>query len=154
LDFGPISFGGLLDQAAGPFMDTAAIIANLDLVISVDTSITHLAGAMAAPTWLALNYASDWRWLLDREDSPWYPTLRIFRQRRLGDWPGVFHEMAAELERLVANAPRRPLLVEMEPAELTDHIGRLEAELATADSHRAHRLRATIARLRSSIPSV
>lgn len=144
-DFECISFGGLLDRAAGPFMDTAAIIANLDLVVSSDTSIAHLAGAMAAPTWLALNHSADWRWLLDREDSPWYPTLRLFRQRQLGDWSGVFRDMAARLERVVAEAPRRPLLVEMEPAELAEHVRRLEAELPTADSRRAHRLRALLA---------
>jgi Flp pilus assembly protein TadD len=67
----------------------AALIANLDLIITVDTSIAHLAGALARPTWLMLPTAPDWRWLLDREDSPWYPTLRLFRQQIRGDWSGV-----------------------------------------------------------------
>ncbi|OYV92631.1 MAG: hypothetical protein B7Z73_04815, partial [Planctomycetia bacterium 21-64-5] len=73
--FDVISFGSLVDERPGPFMDTAAIIANLDLVVAVDTSVGHLAGALAAPTWLALNYSADWRWLRDRGDSPWYPTM-------------------------------------------------------------------------------
>lgn len=150
LDLGLVSFGGLLDQAAGPFMDTAAIIANLDLVIVVDTSVAHLAGALGAPTWLALNFSADWRWLLDREDSPWYPTMRLFRQRRPGDWSGVFRQMAEELQRVVSAAPPRPLLVEMEPAELAERIRRLESELATADGQHAHRLRSLLERLRAS----
>ena len=63
--------------------DTAALVANLDLVITVDTSITHLAGAMATPVWTMLQYSPDWRWMLDRTDTPWYPTMRLFRQPRL-----------------------------------------------------------------------
>jgi hypothetical protein len=62
------------------FADTAALIEQLDLVISVDTAVAHLAGALAKPVWLLLPYAPDWRWLLDRDDSPWYPTMRLFRQ--------------------------------------------------------------------------
>lgn len=100
LPFDMVSFGSLLDTTAGPFMDTAAIIANLDLVVAVDTAVAHLAGALAAPTWLALNYSADWRWLLDRDDSPWYPTMRLFRQQRPGDWPGVFRSMAEELKQV------------------------------------------------------
>ena len=86
--------GSAVDEASGPFMDTAAIMANLDLVIAVDTAVGHLAGALGVPTWLALNFSPDWRWLLDREDSPWYPTMRLFRQSRLGDWSSVFQRMA------------------------------------------------------------
>ncbi|MDR2614012.1 MAG: FkbM family methyltransferase [Candidatus Accumulibacter sp.] len=71
------------------FADTAAIVANLDLVISVDTSVLHLAGALGKPAWLLNRFDTDWRWLLDREDSPWYPTLRIFRQTSLGGWDSV-----------------------------------------------------------------
>ena len=95
--FEVISFGGLVDEFSGAFMDTAAIIRNLDLVIAVDTAVAHLAGALAAPVWLALNYSPDWRWLVDRADTPWYPTMRLFRQQRPGDWPGVFREMAKAL---------------------------------------------------------
>jgi ADP-heptose:LPS heptosyltransferase len=68
------------------FAETAALIQNLDLVIAVDTAIVHLAGAMGRPAWVLLPFAPDWRWMLDREDSPWYPTLRLFRQRARGDW--------------------------------------------------------------------
>jgi hypothetical protein len=72
------------------FHDTAALVAHLDVVISVDTAIAHLAGALGRPTWLMLNrYATDWRWLLDRDSSPWYSTVRIFRQQDYGDWPSV-----------------------------------------------------------------
>jgi len=79
-------------------IDTAALIAELDLVISVDTGIAHLAGALAQPTWLLLPYAPDWRWQLGRDDSPWYPTLRLFRQARSGDWPAVVERVAATLQ--------------------------------------------------------
>jgi tetratricopeptide (TPR) repeat protein len=73
----------------GDFADTAALIANLDLVIAVDTSVAHLAAAMGKPVWLLSRFAGCWRWLLQREDSPWYPTLRVFRQPALGDWDAV-----------------------------------------------------------------
>jgi ADP-heptose:LPS heptosyltransferase len=74
----------------------------LDLVITSDTSIAHLAGALGVPTWLALSAAPDWRWLLHRDDSPWYPTMRLFRQKRLGDWSSVFVEMEAALRQRLA----------------------------------------------------
>jgi hypothetical protein len=89
------------DQAAGAFMDTAAILEHLDLVITADTAIVHLAGAMGKRTWLALSAISDWRWMLDRDDSPWYPGLRIFHQETLGDWKSVMTRMATELRDLV-----------------------------------------------------
>jgi tetratricopeptide (TPR) repeat protein len=86
---------------AGPFLDdfsdTAALIANLDLVISVCTSVCHLAGALAAPVWTLLPFAADWRWLLHREDSPWYPTMRLFRQPKIGDWQSVIERVRAHL---------------------------------------------------------
>src|SRR5204863_775946 len=81
---------GDFDTAHGPFMDTAAIMKNLDLVVTSDTSIAHLAGALGVPVWVALPYVCDWRWLLDRSDSPWYPTMRLFRQQHPGDWQSVF----------------------------------------------------------------
>ena len=80
------------------FVDAAAVVKNLDLVVSVDTAVAHLAGALAAPVWLALPFAPDWRWLLEREDSPWYPHHRLFRQRRRGDWDEVFQRIEAELQ--------------------------------------------------------
>ncbi len=85
----------------GAFLDTAAIMVNCDLVISSDTAIAHLAGAMGLPVWLALQKTPEWRWLLERTDSPWYPTMRLFRQQRDGDWAGVFEEMAGELRLLL-----------------------------------------------------
>jgi hypothetical protein len=94
VDFPVLDLSNRLDEAAGPFMDTAAVIRNLDLVITPDTVVAHLAGALAAPVFLALQCSPDWRWMLDREDSPWYPTMRLFRQSTLGQWTDVFERMA------------------------------------------------------------
>lgn len=95
-----------VDKSSGAFMDTAAIMQSLDLVITSDTSIAHLAGATGVPTWIALNYVPDWRWLTDRSDSPWYPTVRLFRQKTTGDWGGVFQEISEALvERLSLRWP-------------------------------------------------
>jgi hypothetical protein len=82
-------------------MDTAAVMMNLDLVISSDTSVPHLAGAIGIPVWLALPHSPNWHWLLDRVDSPWYRTMRLFRQKAAGNWSGVFDEIRAELQTLV-----------------------------------------------------
>jgi hypothetical protein len=82
------------------FAETAAAVCRLDLVISVDTSVAHLAGALGRPTWLLLRYPPEWRWLLEREDSPWYPTARLFRRRKEGDWPCVAREIAAALAQM------------------------------------------------------
>ena len=84
------------------FADTAAIVANLGLVISIDTSVAHLAGAMGKPVWVLLHKSPDWRWLLEREDSPWYPTARLFRQSTLGNWQDVVARIERELRELVA----------------------------------------------------
>jgi len=85
------------ERAPLPFEDAAGLIAGLDLVVTCDTVIAHLAGALGAPTWLALPLVPDWRWLLRREDSPWYPTVRLYRQTRLDDWEEVFTRIAAAL---------------------------------------------------------
>ena len=82
------------------FAETAAAVCHLDLVITVDTSVAHLAGALGRPTWLLLPTQPDWRWLLEREDSPWYPTARLFRQRQAGDWSGTAREVAAALAQM------------------------------------------------------
>lgn len=79
------------------FAGTAAVMNCLDLIVTCDTSIAHLAGALARPTWVAVKQVADWRWLLDRDDSPWYPTIRLFRQRTRGDWDSVLQEMARAL---------------------------------------------------------
>jgi tetratricopeptide (TPR) repeat protein len=92
--------GGVdLSGHLGDFDDTAGVLALLDLVITVDTSVAHLAGAMGIPTWILLPFAPDWRWLLDRDDSPWYPTARLFRQTEPGSWDGALARVAAELEK-------------------------------------------------------
>ena len=96
--------GSQLDESGGAFRDTAAVIQNLDLVIVSDSAICHLAGALAAPVWVALPFSPDWRWLLERPDSPWYPTMRLFRQETPGDWGGVFARIAAELAGVVSRA--------------------------------------------------
>lgn len=84
------------------FADTAAAISQLDLVISTDTAVPHLAGALGKPVWLLLPFVPDWRWLLARKDSPWYPSMRLFRQKQREDWVGVIEETARELQGLVA----------------------------------------------------
>ena len=83
--WGIVALGDKLND----FMDTAAVMMNLDLIISVDTSPAHLAGALGVPVWAVLPRAGCWRWLLEREDSPWYPTMRLFRQKCWGDWDEV-----------------------------------------------------------------
>jgi len=83
------------------FGDTAALISQLDLVLSVDTSVAHLAGALGKPVWLLLPMAGDWRWLLERDDSPWYPTMRLFRQKRQGEWGVVIEQVTEELSAAV-----------------------------------------------------
>ncbi|HEY2585623.1 MAG TPA: GNAT family N-acetyltransferase [Tepidisphaeraceae bacterium] len=85
------------DPLLTDFAETAALIANLDLVISVDTAVAHLAAALGKPVWLLLPFVPDWRWLLDRDDSPWYPTMRLFRQKAIGDWDEVIERVAEAL---------------------------------------------------------
>jgi len=95
----PIGMVADISEQLGDFHNTAAVIANLDLVIAVDTAVVHLAGALGRPVWAMLNFAADWRWLLDREDSPWYPSLRLFRQARPGDWDSVLLQIRQALAR-------------------------------------------------------
>jgi len=114
--------GGAVDES-GAFLDTAAIMANLDLVVTVDTAAAHLAGALGVPCWLALAYTPDYRWLLRRGDSPWYPSMRLFRQTAVGDWDGVFQRIAVELAAVV----------EREGIQNQGHVG-LEPRIRT-DEH-------------------
>ena len=100
--------GRLIDLTAdlSDMADMAGLVAALDLVISVDTAVCHLAGAMGRPVWVLLHAGPDFRWLMGREDSPWYPTARLFRQQRLGDWKPV---LAAVVAALLAVAVRRDI---------------------------------------------
>ncbi|MEQ8505966.1 MAG: tetratricopeptide repeat-containing glycosyltransferase family protein [Rhodospirillales bacterium] len=104
---GAVDLASLLND----FADTAAAIACLDLVISADTSVVHLAGALGKPVWVMLPKVPDWRWMTERGDSPWYPTMRLYRQREFGDWPEVVARVAADLRSLVsgrdADAPAK-----------------------------------------------
>ena len=86
-----------LSNHLGDFADTACVLAQLDLTISVDTAVAHLAGALGKPVWVLLPFAPDWRWMLKREDSPWYPTMRLFRQSQAGDWAGVMQRVEQAL---------------------------------------------------------
>jgi tetratricopeptide (TPR) repeat protein len=95
-----------LGQDIETFADTAAIISLVDLVISSDTSVVHLAGALGKPVWVLLPFVPDWRWLLDRNDSPWYPTARLFRQTEIGDWGAVIERVASELSAAAATGSR------------------------------------------------
>ncbi len=127
VSFYSLQKGGQADQAKNPpnglqltdwteelndFSDTAALIANLDLVISVDTAVAHLAGAMGKPVWVLLPFAPDWRWMLEREDSPWYPTMRLFRQPTIGDWDNVMRQV---VDALAAMKPQLPPTVPSNP---------------------------------------
>ncbi len=96
-----IDFGPELDEVNGVFMDSAAMMKNLDLVIASDTAIAHLAGALGAPVWLILPAVPEWRWLMARNDSPWYPTMRLFRQTKPGEWATAFNQINAALKTLV-----------------------------------------------------
>ena len=140
-----LDLGDRLDEEAGSFMDTAAVMKNLDLVICSDSAVAHLAGALAVPVWVALPFVPDWRWLLEREDSPWYPTMRLFRQRRPGagarsssasqstcQLPEKSSTRSDNCQPATAkrSAPMKPVLVEIAPGELMDKITILEIKRA------------------------
>ncbi|MBJ7414621.1 MAG: FkbM family methyltransferase, partial [Niveispirillum sp.] len=136
------TLGPDFDEGPGAFLDTAAVMQHMDLIISSDTSVAHLAGALGRPVWVPLKFSPDWRWMVDRGDSPWYPgTMRLFRQTEPGDWAGVFQRLAADVaalkggdrSKLVAPpppprgpaapfplVPRPPLPVPMPPVKLVD----------------------------------
>ena len=90
------------DAMLEDFADTAALIAHMDLVISIDTSVAHLAGGLGKPVWVMLPFSPDWRWLQNREDSPWYPTARLFRQTGRRDWHGVVRRVTNALSLRMA----------------------------------------------------
>jgi Flp pilus assembly protein TadD len=101
------TLGDDFDAEPDAFVDAAAVISRLDLVVTCDTSIAHLAGALGRPVWVALKKDAEWRWLREREDSPWYPTMRLFRQPTIGDWPSVFAQMAQALAWFAGYRMRR-----------------------------------------------
>lgn len=149
-----------LDLSGGAFLDTAAVMTHLDLVITCDTAIAHLAGALGLPVWMALCAAADWRWLEHREDSPWYPTMRLFRQSKLGRWDDVFERMADELRRKIAKtANPRSIPIEISPGELLDKITILQIKAdRISDPAKLRNIRSelaflTAARDRSLLPS-
>jgi hypothetical protein len=98
----------LPDLDAGPqaFLDTAAVLKCVDLLVTSDTAIAHLAGALGVPCWLCLMHEPDWRWMREGRDTPWYTSMSLFRQPAAGDWASVFHEVAAALAPLAARAPK------------------------------------------------
>jgi tetratricopeptide (TPR) repeat protein len=125
--------GPFLDAAPDlqDFADTAALIANLDLVISVDTSVCHLAGALGIPVWTLIPHAPDWRWLMTREDSPWYPSMRLFRQPKIGDWRSVVKKLGIEIEQLL-HGDRKALLPPLPPPQAIPETNRRRR---TIESH-------------------
>jgi len=102
-DFPLHIFDDNFDKKHGSFMDTAAVMEHMDLIITVDTAVAHLAGALGRPVWLLLPYSTDWRWIVNRTDSPWYPTMRIFKQPAPFDWDNVMAAISYELEQIQKN---------------------------------------------------
>jgi Tfp pilus assembly protein PilF len=129
--FAVTTLGADLDDANGAFMDTAAVMKNLDLVVTSDTAVAHLAGALGVPVWVALAKVPDWRWLLDRDDSPWYPTMRLFRQATAGEWGWVFRRMAEALRGRLA-AGRKSTLPDGAVAPATS-AGSLSVEISAGE---------------------
>ncbi len=144
-----------LDEA-GAFIDTAALARQLDVVICSDSAVAHVAGAVGARTWLLLPRPADWRWLGDRDDTPWYPQMRLFRQRTSGDWPEVFQRVVRELQSLLAvPLPGKRITVEISPGEALDRIAMLEAERARnpGDVALQHELAALLAACAGALES-
>jgi len=128
------SLGDDFDSGPDAFVDTAAAMASLDIVVTCDTSIAHLAGALARPTWVALKQDAEWRWLRDRDDSPWYPTARLFRQTRRGEWSDVFAAMAGTLKALVpSGGAARAIDIPGAVGELIDKIAILRIKTRRID---------------------
>jgi Flp pilus assembly protein TadD len=147
-----MQFDEPMDEEAGAFVDTAAAMKGLDLVVSSDTSVPHVAGALGAAVWLALPYAADWRWLISRDDCPWYPTMRLFRQETFGDWAGVFERIAGALRQRVGaaeeTAPAAPLLAPVPPGQLIDRITILQIKAKrVTDAAKLRNVRAELGEL-------
>lgn len=143
-----INLARRLDLSGGAFLDTAAVMSHLDLVITCDTAIAHLAGAIGVPVWVALCAAPDWRWLENRDDSPWYPTMRLFRQSKLGRWDDVFERMAEEIKQKIAKPNPEAVTIQIAPGELLDKITilQIKSERIT-DAAKLRNVRAELASL-------
>jgi ADP-heptose:LPS heptosyltransferase len=111
IDMNLVDLSGYLND----FADTAAALAHLDLLVTVDTAVAHLAGALGKPVWIFLTHNPDWRWLLDRGDSPWYATARLFRQRVANDWSSVIERVHAELQKLSSHGAPQNLASHRSP---------------------------------------
>lgn len=109
--FRVVQLGAEFDTGPHAFLDTAAVIELVDIVLTVDTAIAHLAGALGRPTWLLLKAVPDWRWLRERRDSPWYPTMRLYRQSEPGNWTSAVAEVARDLDELVQRADPSRVMV-------------------------------------------
>jgi tetratricopeptide (TPR) repeat protein len=143
--------GDDFDQGPGSFMDCAAVMENCELIVTSDTSIAHLAGALGRPVFVALKSVPDWRWLLDRDDCPWYPSMRLFRQAAKGDWDSVFKKIAAATEARLAKKSREPartiqasptVAIPSSAGELIDKIAILEIkESRIADAEKLAHIR-------------
>jgi tetratricopeptide (TPR) repeat protein len=155
--FSLADFGDLVDRTAGAFMDTAAILQSLDLVICVDTAVAHLAGGQGVPVWLALHHTPDWRWLRVRRDSPWYPSARLFRQPSPGAWGPVFAQIAQELAEIARRRAPRRLMVEVSAGELLDKLSILDIKSRRiADSGKLRNIeveRKALAAVRATLPA-
>jgi tetratricopeptide (TPR) repeat protein len=143
------------DFDAGPdaFLDAAAAMAHLDLVVTCDTSIAHLAGALGRPVWVALKKDAEWRWLRDRDDSPWYPTMRLFRQTTSGDWDGVFAEIAKSVSAAMREREGGRLIsIPGAVGELVDKITILEIKSRRiADADKLRNVRRELALLEDNL---
>jgi tetratricopeptide (TPR) repeat protein len=112
------TLGADFDSGPDAFLDTAAVMMHLDLIVTSDTAVAHLAGALGRPVWMVLKHVPDWRWMIDREDSPWYPTARLFRQTDAGNWDEVFTRVAADLTQVVANSETAPTGPEIDRSKM------------------------------------
>jgi len=124
VDFDVCEYGPDFDESRGGFIDTAALMPNLDLIITIDTSVAHLAGALGVPVFVILPQVADWRWMKNRSDSPWYPTMRLFRQETFGDWTQVFQKLADSVAHAMNISKARADIVsaEISVGELIDKI--------------------------------
>jgi len=142
------TLGDDFDSGADAFIDTAAIMSTLDLIITSDTSVAHLAGALGCPVWVVLKHVPDWRWMLDRSDSPWYPTMTLYRQDNRDDWGSVFDQVAVDVAQFNgATASEASVLLQIPGSigELFDKITILEIKAARINDpekvrHVAHEL--------------